>query len=94
MTPDQWEDDFDVHRGAVFNLAHNIGQMLHWRPHNRFEELDGVYIVGGGTHPGSGLPVIFEGARISMRLLAEDLGLQRQDSAMPETRVPMFEEAV
>ncbi len=94
VTPDEWEEDFDVHRGAVFNLAHNMTQMLHWRPHNRFEELDGVYIVGGGTHPGSGLPVIFEGARISMRLLAEDLGLQAQDSEMPVAHAPVFEEAV
>jgi phytoene desaturase len=31
-------------------------------------------LVGGGTHPGSGLPVIFESARISARLLLEDLG--------------------
>ena len=31
------------------------------------------YLVGGGTHPGSGLPVIFESARISSRLLREDL---------------------
>jgi phytoene desaturase len=29
-------------------------QMLHLRPHNRFEDLDGVYLVGGGTHPGAG----------------------------------------
>ena len=49
--------------------------MLHMRPRNRFEDLDGVYLVGGGTHPGSGLPVIFESARITSRLLAEDLGL-------------------
>ena len=33
-----------------------------------------MYLVGGGTHPGSGLPVIFESARISARLLLEDLG--------------------
>ena len=38
-------------------------------------ELDGVYLVGGGTHPGSGLPVIFESARITARLMAEDLNL-------------------
>jgi len=49
--------------------------MLHLRPHNRFEELDGVYLVGGNTHPGSGLPVIFESARISSQLLLEDLGV-------------------
>ncbi len=75
VTPDDWESELDVHRGAVFNLAHSLPQMLNFRPHNRFEDLDGVYLVGGGTHPGSGLPVIFEGARISSRLLARDLGL-------------------
>ena len=30
--------------------------MLHLRPRNRFEDLESVYLVGGGTHPGSGLP--------------------------------------
>jgi hypothetical protein len=49
--------------------------MLHLRPHNRFEDVNGMYLVGGGTHPGSGLPVIFESARISSRLLLEDLGV-------------------
>ena len=37
---------------------------------------EGVYLVGGGTHPGSGLPVIFESARITARLLLEDLKLE------------------
>ncbi len=82
MTPTGWTEELDVHRGAVFNLAHNIGQMLHFRPHNRFEDADNFYLVGGGTHPGSGLPVIFEGARISARLLAEDLGLTPPDTGM------------
>lgn len=72
-TPADWENRFEIHRGATFNLSHNLGQMLHLRPRNRFEDLDNVYLVGGGTHPGSGLPVIFESARISSRLLQEDL---------------------
>ncbi|WP_145178273.1 phytoene desaturase family protein [Rubripirellula lacrimiformis] len=75
ITPDDWQSDYAVYQGATFNLAHNLGQMLHRRPHNRFEELDGVYLVGGGTHPGSGLPVIYESSRISSRLLLRDLGL-------------------
>ena len=41
-------------------------------PHNRFEEVEGVYLVGGGTHPGSGLPTIFESAKISVGLIQED----------------------
>jgi phytoene desaturase len=75
ITPAEWVHNFALHRGATFNLAHSLDQMLHLRPHNRFEDLDGVYLVGGGTHPGSGLPVIFESARISTKLLLEDLGI-------------------
>ncbi|NGO38969.1 phytoene desaturase [Limisphaera ngatamarikiensis] len=73
ITPDDWEQQMNIYKGATFNLAHNLGQMLIFRPHNRFEEFDRLYLVGGGTHPGSGLPVIFESARITSRLLLEDL---------------------
>ena len=74
VTPVEWESKVGIYKGATFNLAHSLGQMLHLRPQNRFEEFDRMYLVGGGTHPGSGLPVIFESARISARLLLEDLG--------------------
>ncbi|MEM6671410.1 MAG: phytoene desaturase family protein [Planctomycetota bacterium] len=73
LPPSTWEHDYAVHKGAVFNLAHSLDQMLHKRPQNRFKELDGVYLVGGGTHPGSGLPVIYESARITSRLVQKDL---------------------
>ena len=82
LTPDDWQEQYAVHRGAVFNLAHNLGQMLHLRPRNRFEDLEGVYLTGGGTHPGSGLPVIYESARISSRLLLKDMG-QPYDHCIP-----------
>jgi phytoene desaturase len=75
MTPRDWESDMAIHHGATFNLSHALDQMLCFRPRNRFEDLERMYLVGGGTHPGSGLPVIFESARITSRLLAEDLGL-------------------
>ncbi len=84
ITPADWDTRYEIYRGATFNLAHTLNQMLHLRPRNRFEDLDRVYLVGGGTHPGSGLPVIFEGARISARLLLQDLGL---GSPMAQTGV-------
>ncbi|KAA5540688.1 phytoene desaturase [Roseiconus nitratireducens] len=73
LTPQSWSEDYAIHKGATFNLAHNLGQMLHNRPRNRFEDLQGVYLVGGGTHPGSGLPVIYESSRITTKLLLADL---------------------
>ena len=86
ICPQDWYDDFGVYAGATFNLSHTLGQMLHKRPNNRFEELDGVYLVGGGTHPGSGLPVIYESSRIASRQLLADLGISSrfmQTSACP-----------
>ncbi|MBW2522861.1 MAG: phytoene desaturase [Deltaproteobacteria bacterium] len=65
ITPTQWETDFNVFDGAIFNLGHSIDQMLYFRPHNEFEEIESLYLVGGGTHPGSGLPTIYESGRIS-----------------------------
>jgi phytoene desaturase len=91
LTPQDWHHQYAVYRGATFSMAHTLRQMLHFRPHNRFEDLDGVYLVGGGTHPGSGLPVIFESARISSRLLLDDLGIDRSWIDVPGTlEVPEY----
>lgn len=81
LTPQGWASEFELYRGATFAMAHSLGQMLHLRPQNRFEDVDGMYLVGGGTHPGSGLPVIFESARITSRLLLEDLQIQPEWNA-------------
>jgi phytoene desaturase len=71
ITPDDWERKQSVYKGATFNMGHNWTQMLYLRPHNKFEEIDHCYLVGGGTHPGSGLPTIFESARISTNLICD-----------------------
>ena len=75
ITPLDWEQEHRVYTGATFNLAHSIGQMIYFRPHNRFEELDHCYLVGGGTHPGSGLPTIYESGRITANLLSREYGV-------------------
>jgi phytoene desaturase len=93
ITPAGGTQEFDLYKGATFSMAHSLDQMLHLRPHNRFEDIDGMYLVGGGTHPGSGLPVIFESARITSRLLLEDLKIEPQWE--PNTSVaPMSRELV
>jgi len=71
VTPQDWEQKYGVFLGATFNMAHSWDQMLYLRPHNQFEMFSNCYLVGGGTHPGSGLPTIFESARISANLICE-----------------------
>jgi len=75
LAPPDWEADYDVYADATFNLAHTLNQMLYFRPRNRFEELEHCYLVGGGTHPGSGLPTIYESGRISANLFCRDCGI-------------------
>lgn len=74
LTPNDWRDEGDIFLGATFNLAHTIDQMLYFRPHNRLKGYDNLYLVGGGTHPGSGLPTILESGRISSNLLCDAVG--------------------
>lgn len=71
ITPEDWEKRHSVFLGATFNMSHSWDQMLYMRPHNKFEEFSNCYLVGGGTHPGSGLPTIFESARISANLICQ-----------------------
>lgn len=77
ITPMQWEQDLAVYKGATFNLGHQLSQMMVFRPHNKFEELDHCWLVGGGTHPGSGLPTILESARIVANGILDEEGKER-----------------
>jgi phytoene desaturase len=77
FTPGTWEES-GIFIGATFNFAHTMNQMLYLRPQNRLKGFRNVYLVGGGTHPGSGLPTIFESARISSNLICESYGIKRE----------------
>lgn len=72
ITPKDWETERDVYLGATFNLGHQVSQMLVFRPHNKLEGYKNFYIVGGGTHPGSGLPTIYESGRIVSKIILKE----------------------
>ncbi|MCA1062010.1 phytoene desaturase family protein [Rossellomorea sp. AcN35-11] len=88
ISPRHWEVDFNIYEGATFNLGHQLTQMMALRPHNRFEELENCWLVGGGTHPGSGLPTILESARITTNML------MNEDPSYTLTKQQMMEEAL
>ncbi len=75
LTPDDWEAS-NINFGATFNLSHSLDQMLHKRPQHKLPFVDGAWLVGGGTHPGSGLPVIFLSSQITAGLLLKELGIK------------------
>lgn len=76
ITPEDWRAS-NINFGATFSLAHTLTQMLHRRPQHKLRDVENVWLVGGGTHPGSGLPVIFLSSQITARLLCEKHEMHR-----------------
>jgi phytoene desaturase len=64
MTPLDFRDRLLSYKGAAFGLAPALTQSAWFRPHNRSEDIEGLYLVGAGTHPGAGLPGVLSSARV------------------------------
>ena len=64
LTPQDFQDRLSSFRGAAFGLEPVLTQSAWFRPHNRSEDVDRLYLVGAGTHPGAGLPGVLSSARI------------------------------
>jgi phytoene desaturase len=55
---------FLSNRGAAFGLEPVLLQSAWFRPNNRSEDIENLFIVGAGTHPGAGVPGVISSARI------------------------------
>jgi phytoene desaturase len=64
MTPQDFQDRLLSFRGAAFGLEPILSQSAWFRPHNRSEDIERLFLVGAGTHPGAGLPGVLSSARI------------------------------
>lgn len=68
IDPRHFETTLNSHLGAAFSIEPVLTQSAWFRPHNRSEDIDNLYFVGAGTHPGAGLPGVLSSSKI-----AEDL---------------------
>jgi phytoene desaturase len=64
LTPQDFRDRLLSVNGAAFALEPQLLQSAWFRPHNLSEEVEGLYLVGAGTHPGAGLPGVISSAKI------------------------------
>ena len=64
LTPQDFQDRLCAFRGAAFGLEPVLTQSAWFRPHNKSEEIEGLYLVGAGTHPGAGVPGVLSSARV------------------------------
>jgi len=64
MTPQDFHDRLLSHKGAAFGFEPLFSQSAWFRPHNKAEDVDRLYLVGAGTHPGAGVPGVLCSAKI------------------------------
>lgn len=69
MTPQDFQDRLLSYKGAAFGMEPLLVQSAWFRPHNRSEDLPGLYVVGAGTHPGAGMPGVLASAKSLMSVL-------------------------
>jgi phytoene desaturase len=71
MTPLDFQADLHAHLGAAFGMEPILTQSAWFRPHNRSEDVPGLYLVGAGTHPGAGVPGVLSSARVLDRVVPD-----------------------
>ena len=69
FTPETFRDRYLSPLGAGFSIEPRILQSAWFRPHNVSEEVEGLYLVGAGTHPGAGLPGVVSSAEVLSKLV-------------------------
>jgi phytoene desaturase len=75
VTPDYFESELDAYLGNAFGPEPLLVQSAYFRPHNRHEDVRGLYMVGAGAQPGAGTPSVMMSAKMTARLIAADLGV-------------------
>lgn len=75
ITPDYFENDLESYLGNAFGVEPRLVQSAWFRPHNRSEDIQQLYMVGASAQPGAGTPSVMMSAKMTARLIAEDLGL-------------------
>jgi len=64
FTPKDFETRLDAYLGSAFQFEPILTQSAWFRPHNKSEDVAGLYFVGAGTHPGAGLPGVVSSAKV------------------------------
>ncbi|MEL6898203.1 MAG: FAD-dependent oxidoreductase, partial [Planctomycetota bacterium] len=72
FTPVDFRNELNAYHGSAFSVAPKLTQSAYFRPHNKCNRIDGLYIVGSGTHPGAGVPGVINTAKATCGIIAQE----------------------
>ena len=80
ITPDYFEGALRSYLGNAFGVEPVLTQSAFFRPHNRSEDIEGLYLVGASAQPGAGTPSVMMSAKMTARCVAEDFPAVLQEA--------------
>jgi len=69
ITPDDFLKLYGSNRGSIYGTSSNGLFSAFVRPRNKVRGLKNLYLVGGSTHPGGGIPLVVQSAFNAMSLI-------------------------
>jgi len=75
IDPLHFEGTLNSYLGSAFSVQPILTQSAWFRPHNKSEDVEDLYFVGAGTHPGAGLPGVLSSSIIAERLISGETKL-------------------
>ncbi|KAI8088749.1 phytoene dehydrogenase [Halteromyces radiatus] len=76
--PGVWQEKFNLWRGSILGLSHDIFQVLWFRPSTQDStgRYDNLFFVGASTHPGTGVPIVLAGSKLTSDQVCHHFGQQ------------------
>ena len=71
IDPRHFAGTLNSYLGSAFSIQPTLTQSAWFRPHNQSEDVDNLYFVGAGTHPGAGVPGVVSSAKIVDSLIGD-----------------------
>ncbi|MGB0347486.1 MAG: phytoene desaturase family protein, partial [Balneolaceae bacterium] len=69
ITPQDFYDKYTSNKGSIYGTSSNSKFAAFARPRNKYRGVDGLYLVGGSTHPGGGIPLVVQSALNAVELI-------------------------
>lgn len=76
-TPATWKEKFNLDKGAILGLSHSFFNVLSFRPNTKHDTISSLYFVGASTHPGTGVPIVLAGSKITSDQILDDYGMMK-----------------
>ncbi|KAG1136883.1 hypothetical protein G6F38_011722 [Rhizopus arrhizus] len=93
--PRTWQTKFNLWKGSILGLSHHLLQVLWFRPSTKDASgrYDNLYFVGASTHPGTGVPIVLAGSKLTSDQVCRGFGqvpLPRKNASHPPSLIPPF----